>query len=125
MALFFPLIIARIVLVAILVAAAVPASAQTPSIDSGAAPAITLSPEQRQTVYQSVSATQKNTAAPDGFRTAVGARIPDAIALNPIPQTLVSLMPAVKGLEVTMIEKQVVLVDPNSKLIVAVITPSQ
>jgi hypothetical protein len=120
MAVSFPL--ARIVLVAGLIGAAPLAFAQTQAIDSASAPAVTLSPEQQVTIYQSVSATQKNHAAPTGFRAAVGAHVPDAIELNPMPATLATLFPAVKELEVAMIEKQVVLVDAKSKLVVAVVT---
>ena len=43
-------------------------SAQTPLLDSGAAPHVDLTAVQKQTVYRSVSKTQKNNAAPTGFR---------------------------------------------------------
>ena len=42
--------------------------AQTPALDSGAAPSLELSSAQKQTVYQSVTKSQKNNTAPTGFR---------------------------------------------------------
>jgi hypothetical protein len=120
----FPSILAGIAVVATLLGGA-PALAQTRAIDSGSAPALTLSSEQKQTIYQSVSVTQKNNAAPTGFRAAVGAQVPDSIELNPMPQALATLIPELKELQVAMVEKQVVLVDANSKLVVAVFAHGQ
>ncbi len=96
------------------------AVAQTPAQDTGSAPALGLSVAQKQTIYQSVSNTRKNNAAPEGFRVSVGARVPDGIELSPVPDTLASLMPQTRGYEVAMIERQVVLVDPKTKQIVVV-----
>jgi uncharacterized protein DUF1236 len=105
--------------------AAASAHAQTPALDSGNAPALDLSVQQKQTIYQSITSTQKNDAAPTGFRAAVGAAVPDSIELKPMPATLAMLIPATKGMEVGMVEKQVVLVDPQSKRIVAVVTQTE
>jgi hypothetical protein len=99
-----------------------PAAAQTPAQDSAAGPALTLSPAQRQTIFLSVSRTQKNSAAPTGFRVSVGAEVPAGIALNPLPDTLASLLPQARGYQVAMVEKQVILVDPKTRQVVAVVT---
>ena len=96
-------------------------SAQTPRMDSGSGPALDLSAGQKQTIYQSVSATQKNNPAPPGFRAAVGAQVPDTIELQPIPATIAALIPETADHEVAMVEKQVVLVDRKSKRVVAVV----
>jgi hypothetical protein len=84
-------------------------------------PAIELSQAQRQTIFQSVSNGGKNNAAPPGFRVAVGENVPNGIELAPVSNTLTTIIPATDGLEAAMIEKQVVLVDPKSKRIVAVV----
>jgi hypothetical protein len=97
------------------------AGAQTPGTDSAAEPALELSAGQKQTIYESVSATQKNNPAPPGFRAAVGAQVPDTIELQPIPATIAALIPETAGREVAMVEKEVVLVDRNSKRVVAVV----
>lgn len=106
---------------AALVCSAVVASAQTPAQDAIAGPRIELTPAQRQTIYQSISSTQKNQAAPTGFRVSVGGTVPLGISLTPLPDTLTTLMPQVGAFEVAMIEKQVVLVDPQTRQVAAVI----
>jgi uncharacterized protein DUF1236 len=95
------------------------AAAQTPAPD--AAPRVELNAAQKGTIYQSISRTQKNNAAPTGFRPVVGAPVPEAVTLAPVPTTIAELMPQTKGLESTMIEGEVVLVDPKSKAVLAVI----
>jgi hypothetical protein len=97
------------------------AFAQTPLLDSGAAPHVDLTAVQMQTVYQSISKTQKNNAAPTGFRATVGALVPAGVSLAPVPPTIAELMPQTKGLQSAMIEGQVVLVEPKAKRVVAVI----
>src|SRR6516225_8812239 len=67
--------------------------AQTPALDSGAGPHVDLTISQRQTLYQSNSKTQKNSAAPTGFRATVGALVPDGVGLAPVPATIAELMP--------------------------------
>jgi hypothetical protein len=81
-----------------------------------------LSPSQRETIYQSVSKTQKNNAAPIGFRPAVGSVVPKGVELAPLPDTLGEMIPKARGYEVAMVEKQIVLVDPRSKVVVALMT---
>jgi hypothetical protein len=95
--------------------------AQTPALDAGVAPHINLTAAQKQTVYQSIRKTQKNNAAPIGFRATIGAIVAAAITLTPVPETLADLMPETKGLETGLVEGEVVLVDPKSKQVVAVV----
>jgi hypothetical protein len=102
--------------------AASAALGQTPALDAGAAPHVELSATQRQAIYQSVSKTGKNDAAPTGFRAAIGAILPPGITGEPVPATIVQLMPQTKGLEAALVEGQVLLVDPQNKQVVAVIT---
>ncbi len=98
------------------------AHAQTPAQDAATGPALDLSAAQRQTIFQSVSRTQKNNAAPTGFRPSVGAHVPDGIALQPVSDTLATLVPQARPYEVAMVEKQVVFVDPKTRQVVAVVT---
>jgi hypothetical protein len=95
--------------------------AQTPALDAGVAPHINLTAAQKQTVYQSIRKTQKNNAAPVGFRATIGVIVPDAITLTPVSETLANLMPETKGLETGLVEGEVVLVDPKSKQVVTVV----
>ena len=96
------------------------ASAQTPAQDAMVGPYIELSRAQRHMLYQSISTTQKNQAAPIGFRVSIGGTVPPGVDLVPAPDTVVGLVPQLGRLEVAMIEKQVVLVEPQSRQIAAV-----
>jgi hypothetical protein len=97
------------------------AFAQTPALDSGAGPQVVLTAAQKQIIYQSISNTQKNNAAPTGFRATVGALVPEGVTLVPVPATIADIMPQTKGLEAAMVEGQVLLVEPPGKKVVAVI----
>jgi len=87
-----------------------------------AARPLTLTPAQRLAIYQSVSHTAKNDAAPLGFRAAIGAHVPDSVQLKPLSDTLIQLVPAAHDLSIGMVEKQVILVDPGTRQVVAVVT---
>ncbi len=121
---------ARIALAAAWFLAAGAAAAQTPAAD--ATPALLLSPEQKQVIYQTISVMQKDSAEPQtnnaespGFHAAVGALMPKGIRLKPMPDTLATLIPDVKNLQVAMVEQQVVLVEPTTKTVVAVVTHAE
>jgi hypothetical protein len=102
--------------------APVAVTAQTPALDSGPAH-FDFTIAQKQTVYQSISKAHKNNAAPVGFRPAVGVIVPNGVELAPVPNAIAELMPQTKGLESAFVEGEVILVDPQGKKVVAVITP--
>jgi len=95
--------------------ATVVVTAQTPALDSGALAHIDFTIAQKQTVYQSIAKTQKNNAAPVGFRAAVGALAPCGVELAPVPATIAELIPQTKGLEAALVEGEVILVDPRGQ----------
>jgi hypothetical protein len=95
--------------------------AQTPAPDSTTGRKVDLTVAQKQILYQSISNTQKNNAAPTGFRATVGSQVPSGVVLVPVPATIADIMPQTKGLEAAMVEGQVLLVEPLGKTIVAVI----
>jgi hypothetical protein len=108
-------------LVLVVAAGMLPAMGAAQTSDQ-AARSLELSPSQRETIYQSVSKTQKNNAAPIGFRPTLGAVVPKGIDLIPLPNTLGEMIPEARGYEVAMVEKQVLLVDPRSKIVIALMT---
>ncbi len=87
--------------------------AQTPALDSASGRKVDLTVAQKQILYQSISNTQKNNAAPTGFRATVGAQVPGGVALVPVPAAIADIMPQTKGLETAMVEGQVLLVEPR------------
>jgi Protein of unknown function (DUF1236) len=104
-----------------LLCSATGAFAQTPALDSGAGPQVVLTAAQKQILYQSISNTQKNTAAPTGFKATVGAQVPNGVGLVPVPATIAEIIPQTKGLETAMVEGEVLLVEPQGRTVVAVI----
>jgi Protein of unknown function (DUF1236) len=91
--------------------------------ESGAtARVLDLTPAQRLAIYQSITETGKNNVAPIGFRATVGARVPETVQLKPLSDTLAKLIPQARDFSIGMIEKQVILVDPNTRQVVAVVT---
>ena len=122
----------HILSIVLLVALATAAGAQAPPKDAGtgvapadsatAARALELTPAQRLAVYQSITQTHKNNAAPIGFRATVGAHVPDSVELKPLSDTLAKLVPQARDFSIGMVEKEVILVDPASRQVVAVVT---
>src|SRR5689334_21541969 len=116
----------------LLLAVPVVAGAQAPPRDAGtaAAPsgsgdtarALALTPAERLAIYQSITQTHKNNAAPIGFRATVGAHVPDSVELKPLSDTLAKLVPQAQAFSIGMVEKEVILVDPASRQVVAVVT---
>jgi hypothetical protein len=116
----------------LLVALAATAGAQAPPKDTGtglapsdratAARALELTPAQRLAIYQSVTETHKNNAAPIGFRATLGAHVPDSVELKPLSDTLAGLVPQARDFSIGMVEREVILVDPGTRQVVAVVT---
>jgi len=116
----------------LLLAVAAVAGAQAPPKDAGTGPApsdsasttraLELTPPERLAIYQSITQTHKNNAAPVGFRVTVGAHVPDSVELKPLSDTLAKLVPHASAFSIGMVEKQVILVDPATRQVVAVVT---
>jgi hypothetical protein len=74
-----------------------------------------------------VTAVRDVRIAPPGhsFNVSVGAQVPPSIELNYFPVAALSQAPEVRALKYTMVQNQIVLVDPTDMRIVAVIRPGQ
>ena len=97
--------------------------AQTTQSDAAALPKLELSAEQRQVIFTSLtSQTHKSTAAPATFGPMVGAQVPVAVETEPLPATVVTLIPQLRGYEGAVVAEQVLIVEPKTKQIVEVIT---
>jgi Protein of unknown function (DUF1236) len=87
-------------------------------------PHLNLSAAQKQTIYQSVikqKDTRKGTA-PDTFRAAPGANVPDTVPLEPMPKTIVQLIPQTETYRIGLVSNQVLIVEPKGRRVVEVIT---
>jgi Protein of unknown function (DUF1236) len=74
-----------------------------------------------------VTAVRDVRIAPPGhsFNVSVGAQVPPSIELNYLPVAALSQAPEVRALKYTMVQNQIVLVDPTTMRIVEVIRPGQ
>jgi uncharacterized protein DUF1236 len=103
-----------------------PATAQPNATHPGteanpaAVPALKLA-EQKQTIYASISSQKQKETAPPDFRAAVGAVVPQSVQLQPLPKTILDLVPDLKNYEYAMVANQVLLVDPKNKQVVEII----
>jgi hypothetical protein len=110
-----------------LVGAGAPARAQTPpsgglGVADPAAP-LALTPAERTAILNAVRQDQTRPIAkmPANAPVSVGAQLPASIALRILPDTALAQAPAAKTLQYTVIENQVVLVDPTNMRVVDII----
>lgn len=113
--------------VLMLLGSALPAAAQGIPAHPGtetnpaAMPDLKLTAEQRQTIYTSISNQKQKETAPPNFQATVGAVVPTSIETQPLPKTIVELLPTLKDYEYAMVANQVLLVDPKNKQVVEII----
>jgi hypothetical protein len=97
---------------AILAASAGYAAAQTAIID--------LTPDQRTTIYRTITREKVRVAPPADFRASVGVEVPSTVELYEVPAA-VEIAP-VRRFRYTVVNDQVVLVDPSTRRVVQIIT---
>lgn len=90
----------------------------------GAAQKLELTPAQRSAIYQAVSK-DKSKVAPSRFPAAVGTEVPPMIELYTLPDDILATNPVTKLYKYTMVQDQVVIVDPTNMRAVAVIGPKR
>ena len=111
----------------LLLGGAAPAVAQDPPTHPGAeanparVPNLKLTAAQKQTIYSSISSQKQKETAPPTFHMAVGVAVPGSIELQPLPKTIVDLIPELKDYQYAMVANQVLLVDPKNKQVVEII----
>jgi hypothetical protein len=101
-------------------------AAQTPPAEIKPPVGLELTAAQRQLIFASISQqTHQSTAAPADFGPAVGAQVPAAIELTPMPETIVEVVPQTRGHAYAFIGGRVLIVEPKARQIVEVIGPEQ
>lgn len=100
---------------------------ETPAQRPSAVPApvlpsaeIRLTPEQKTAILNAVRQ-DKKAAATEKFPTDVGAQVPPALELYLLPDGAVATVPEARMLKYTLVNNQVVLVDPTTMRVVDVI----
>jgi hypothetical protein len=94
-----------------------------PGIGGDTTPTLQLTPAQRNAIYSAVSNDRSKTASRQ-FPAVVGAEVPPMIELYALPDDAVSENPAAKYYQYTMVQDQVVVVDPTKMRVIDVIGPS-
>jgi hypothetical protein len=99
---------------------------QQPSLDpphGAVAPAaqIQLTAEQRVAIADAVRQAGTKAKAPPNVPATVGAQVPPVIELYVLPDRALSAAPEAKGVKYTLVDDQVVLVDPTTMRVVDVI----
>ncbi len=86
-------------------------------------PNLNLTAEQKHTIYQALAGPQaKNNPEPTGFRAAPGARVPEAIKLEPMPKVVADLVPKMADYQYAVVSRQVIIVDPPTSTVVEAIS---
>ena len=105
------------------------AGAQTPpSVSLGAADPsapLKLTPAEKAAIRDAVrqDTAKPSTAAAPKSPVAIGTQLPASIALRILPDAALAKAPAAKTVQYTVIENQVVLVDPTNMRVVDIINP--
>ncbi|MGO4571772.1 DUF1236 domain-containing protein [Microvirga sp. 2TAF3] len=101
--------------------AVVPASAQT-SVTTTVSPSttgsITIAPEKRTIIHQQLSTAKPVTVKE---KVTVGWTVPETVTLQPVPDTIVTEVPTVKGYQYFRYNDEVVLVDPKTRKVVTIV----
>jgi hypothetical protein len=110
----------RLSIAAAALAAAVPlAQAQTTIIERRAPAYVELTPSQRTVIYREVH--RRPVAVAPQVELRVGAPIPQAVELYPVPEELYVEVPQLRRYRYFNVHNQVVLVDPETSEIVEII----
>jgi hypothetical protein len=82
---------------------------------------VNLTPQQKQTIMQSVQS-EKAQPAPAGFQPRVGATVPQSLSMHQLPPNVTTQVPAAKDLEYAKLDNnQILLIDPKDKRVTDII----
>ena len=89
---------------------------------AGSRAAVTLTPENRTRIHE-VFVKERSAPRVDrvDFNVSVGTRVPRSVHFVPVPRSIVEIEPSWRGYDYFMIGDQIIIVDPRSMEIVAVI----
>jgi len=80
-----------------------------------------LTPAQKTTILESVRQDGKKVTAPTSFAVSVGAPVPPQLELYVLPDRALTTVPDARSVKYTVVQNQIVLVDPTSMRVVDVI----
>ncbi|HEY6257731.1 MAG TPA: DUF1236 domain-containing protein [Xanthobacteraceae bacterium] len=80
-----------------------------------------LSPAQRTAILNAVLQESAKVKAPANLQAAVGEQVPPSIELYILPSAAMALSPELRSLKYTMVQNQVVLVDPTTMRVIDIL----
>jgi Protein of unknown function (DUF1236) len=84
-------------------------------------PQIKLTPGQRIAILDAVLQDGGRTAAPSSFQPTVGGPVPPSVSLRPLPSGATAQSPDLYGKKYTMVQNQVILVDPDTMQVIEIL----
>jgi hypothetical protein len=105
------------------VAAEAPAGTAPPTAESATPPKLDLTADQRHVLFASItSKTHVSTAAPPNFLPKIGDPVPDSVEMLAVPDAVVKLIPKLADYRCALVANQVLIVDPQSRRIIDIVT---
>ena len=96
------------------------ATAQTGAV-IGPGTSLELTPQQKTAIYQIVTREKLRTPPPANTQAIVGAQVPAATELYALPDTIAAEVPSAKMYKYTIVQNEVVIVDPTNMRVIDVI----
>jgi hypothetical protein len=94
------------------------------SVAVATAAEVNLTPQQKQTIAQSVQA-EKGQPAPAGFLPRVGAMVPQTMSMRQLPANVTTQVRAARGFDYAKLNSnEILLIDPKDRRVAEIITPS-
>jgi hypothetical protein len=95
---------------------------KTPATQSMAKDNLTLSRSQQRTAWKDLGKQASNQTAPSNFKASVGATIPGDITIQAVPAKVAARVSALKPYDFALLDNKLVIVNPNDKKVVDVIS---
>jgi hypothetical protein len=95
---------------------------KTPAMQSMAKDNLTLTRSQQRTAWKDLSKQASNQAAPSSFTASVGATVPGAITIQAVPAKVAARVSSLKPYDFALLHNKLLIVNPNDKKVVDVIS---
>ena len=86
-----------------------------------AASSVQLSQDQRTRIREVVTTSNLHHVTRVDFPIKVGTRVPRTVALNPVPQSIIEIVPQYRGFDYIVVENDLIIIDPVTLQIVAIL----
>ncbi len=95
---------------------------KTPAMQSMAKDNLTLTRAQQRTAWKDLGKEASNQTAPSNFKASVGATIPGDVTIQAVPAKVAARVSALKPYDYARLDNKLVIVNPNDKKVVDVIS---